>query len=1067
MGTQVDRLPVQGLAIPSRLISPETLRPLDADTPASVFQQAEPAAGAAAPVDADSRLQLDLTGGQDAEIEVMVVRAGLPGVNGLGVVYRFTSEAADDTVGDGEAWRWRGEPAQLNDAAGLVRNAGSDDFEYFDLVTSAVSHDLLALYVDAGNDVVCCRWDSGAAEWGAPVDVSVTVIGSTSGVGANQNVAGVALPDGSVLAFAVNAEGLAAYRSQDYGATWEPWSQNAADPGSSSTMRAAYHRGDIALLLETGAGDLSQYVSTDMGATFSAVEAEQAGVLESGTRIRTAFDLVSVGSSLVVAYLRSDGYPCVRLLAAAGEPWSTATEIIIESAARASITIEADETGALYVAAADHTNADIHVYVSLNGGLTWTSTGPGVNYPAGSSDPILPGNLGCAWYRGRFVLGYQWIEDVGGGGEDFQGSVMTAWSAGWSNLHPGTGSPPSRVTPEVWSQPLASVALPDGLGLTAVGATAATIATPGVLQWVVAASDGAYSKAGTAGEGQQFLGVFRVTAGTPSVASLTHGILIRVANGTSERFLEVRIGASSIVLVDRVGATTLATITVDTSDWIALYAAVNQTGTAFVAYRAAGSSRWTPALGLDSASVVLTENTSGPASTPQTSFGWINAGTGTVQWRCYQFNATSGLLRMGLQPLAGGIQFSAQRQPSGLLSARGAALPDVGSTTRAALLSARRGPGRRGERVTISPVYTYGVDNFFPRLAESPDRVWRSTDKTACSFVFDLGEYDGKLGPDWIRVLGLFRTNFRKAFLESSADGSSWTLRDTWDAATGFVDLDYELQGQTIRPTSGTASGARPLHRNELAGGYAIFDNTTALEIRGNSAGVWASPTGTTKWAEVEVIGDVSGLGATGEVVLVFPNAVSFGRFSGVQPTLVDRFWRVRITSGEITPWSYLQIGKLFLGDAVVFGKRSSRGWQREVRPNARRSISRYGTIRKRQDGPPAGRWTLGWADGEQQARHRAGLTDVDYVRAGSSGPALAMRDDVYANVVALLEETRSGEVPVLALASIPDEATTINDRSLFLYGSLEGGASFGQVEGREGYDAFGRVDPITIDEIR
>lgn len=1050
MGTQVDRLPVQGLAIPSRLVSPDTLRPFDADTPASVFQQAEPAAGAAAPVDADSRLQLDLTGGQEAEIEITVVQGGLPGLNGLGVVYRFTSEATDDAVQ--EAWRGRGEPVAFTDAVGLA-----DAVDHHDLVVTAGSHALLLVYIRLGQ-LVCRPWEGD--DWGSVETVAVADVGGVVTIDDLDAGCATAMPDESILAIGRStANDLRSWRSTDDGDSWEEVSHRAGTySGTAPALRCCFYRGDV-LLLGTHSTTLRQFASADLGATFS--EIYSGAVVYGGAIAAAKADCAVCPCGIVVAYTKvSTGYLYVRILGAAGQPFDTADEIEVNaSSAHNSVTVEVSENGAIYVYAA--VAETVVVYVSFDFGATWSGANSELlDLGSGGSALYHPTNLAAAWYRGRLALAHQVYSDPLGS-PALVGQPCVVFSGGWSNLAPSVSSAMNAAS---WTRSQWVCGALTGLGWTAGGATAATTTVGRFVQWNVSASDGFLSVTAGTEPAVAFQATCKVVSGTPSVATLTHGAALRKANGTYEFILEVRIGATSIVAYDRNGAATLGTLDIDCTEWVQIYAFIDDSDRATVYARLATSSRWLRVCAVED----LTDNAATPAAAGAFSFGVVNASTCVVQWRAVARDEAE-LYRCGLTtivPPDSNHTFGPLDQGA-LLSARGAALPDVGSTTRAALLSARRGPGRRSERVTISPVYTYGVGNFFPRLAESPDRVWRSTDKTACSFVFDLGEYDGKLGPDWIRVLGLFRANFRKAFLESSADGSSWTLRDTWDAATGFVDLDYELQGQTIRPTSGTASGARPLHRNELAGGYAIFDNTTALEIRGNSAGVWASPTGTTKWAEVEVIGDVSGLGATGEVVLVFPNAVSFGRFSGVRPTLVDRFWRVRIATAEITPWSYLQIGKLFLGDAVVFGKRSSRGWQREVRPNARRSISRYGTIRKRQDGPPAGRWTLGWADGEQQARHRAGLADVDYVRAGSSGPALAMRDDVYASVVALLEETRSGEVPVLALASIPDEATTINDRSLFLYGSLEGGASFGQVDGREGYDAFGRVDPITIDEIR
>lgn len=1055
MGTQVDRLPVQGIAIPSDLISLDTLRPTDAATPASTYTQAGGAAGDARNDDVTSRLELGLTGGQDAEIEVKVVRAGLPGVDGLGIAYRFTSEATADTVE--EAWRGLGEPVCLADQYGIGQAAWS-----YDVVSTAGSHDLLHFYVVHGTPggVGCRKWTG--VDWGAVITVGT---GGATPIQPDPSdcdaCTAVAMPDGSVLAIARRTStALSCWTSTDSGATWEEWSYFAGTMGGSEpVLRSCYYRGDVLLLSADGA-TLRQYVSVDLGAQFNQVYT--GAVLYTSAVSNGAASCAAAPWGIVVAYLQvTTGAVFVRVLGSAGQPFDTATAVEVDATAIFnSVAVVVDGRGVVYVYAA--TEYLVRVFRSLDRGSTWTVLQANlVRFPSASSSLYWPTNLAACLWRGRAVVPFQVYEDPAGSPVLIE-EPSCAFSGGWANLVPTI--PVASLLPTSWLVGQTIVGSPSTMGWTAGGTDAAVVAPGRYAYWNVIAATGFFSVSA----GTEPAVVFQASClvdGTPSVATLTHGATLRKSNGVYEYILEVRIGADSIVAYDRNGSVSLGALAIDCTDWVSFYAAIDSNNKAIVYAKAASSSRWLRVCAI----ATLTNNAATPAAAGLVAFGIANAATVVAYWRCLARDVAEKY-RCGLTTVvpATSAALFAPMDVGGQIGAAGSPLPDVGSSTRTALISARRGPGRRGERVVISPVHDYALANVFPRLGESPDRVWRATDKAAFSLVFDLGDEGGKLGHDWLRVLGMLRTNFRKAYLDSSVDGTTWTNRDIWDASTGFsTDLEYELQGQTIRPTTGSAAGARPLHRNELVGGFVVLDNTHAFEIAGNSAGVWNAPSGTTKWAEIQLVGDLTLAASTGAVVIVWPNAVHVGRFAGVSPTVVDRFWRVRTEANEATPWSYYQIGSLFLGTPVVFGKRSSRAWQREARPNVSTSTSRYGTIRKRQDGPPAGRWTLGWADGEQQRFHRAGLTGVDYVRAGSSGPALAMRDDVYESVRALLEETRSGEVPVLALAAIPSTDQTITDRTLFLYGSLDGGPSFGQVEGREGYDAFGRVDPITIDEIR
>ncbi|MEO0606354.1 MAG: hypothetical protein AAF211_33305, partial [Myxococcota bacterium] len=214
----------------------------------------------------------------------------------------------------------------------------------------------------------------------------------------------------------------------------------------------------------------------------------------------------------------------------------------------------------------------------------------------------------------------------------------------------------------------------------------------------------------------------------------------------------------------------------------------------------------------------------------------------------------------------------------------------------------------------------------------------------------------------------------------------------------------------------------------------------------------------------------------TGTVDLVWPSAVLWNRAINGNPALTDLLVpgfaqkvRLRIPAGQPTVEGVYQIGALVLGSTLVLGKRSSRGWVQAMEPNVARSVSRAGTIRKRQLGPNRRRWTWNWADGVAQKYGRdAGAPD--YLQLGPdavSGAALAIRDDVWTNLWGLLDELEGGAVPVVAAADLPLDGDGLQtDRTLFVYATLDSAIQFTQVQGNEGTGEFGRVEPLRLTEL-
>ena len=61
------------------------------------------------------------------------------------------------------------------------------------------------------------------------------------------------------------------------------------------------------------------------------------------------------------------------------------------------------------------------------------------------------------------------------------------------------------------------------------------------------------------------------------------------------------------------------------------------------------------------------------------------------------------------------------------------------------------------------------------------------------------------------------------------------------------------------------------------------------------------------------------------------------------------------------------------------------------------------------------------------------------------------------------MDETNSGEIPVVYIAKLPADDVTLTDRTLFGFGSLDGSVRFDHVLGDEGVNEFGRVAGVKI----
>lgn len=1066
----------------------DNLTPQGSVVTSSSFSQLGARPGQASTTDVNAKLEPQISGGQSVGVEVEVVRAGLPERGALGLVWRLDSDITDD------AWRGRPPPNFLNGWVGAVWS-DAEEYNFFDLVVIPTTQELILLYVHSGPGVVnekghAKQFDFALAEpaWGPEIDVTEDPNSVLAGQATYDSVCGVALPNDRVVSYWQKNRTVVAYFSDDAGATWDTYALPALDvvTGAVDRMRAVFYRGDVALF--TGIDDagegaayqtIRQFGSNSLGTKFIEVsECDDCGTSVSAVAIPG-------NGGIAVAYSNfADDFPAVRILSSCFDPINEATEIVLESLAVEDMIVTVDGTGTLWVTAritgGDANN--VWVWFSIDGGASWdrikpeASDGFGLHVTHDTNTRIR--NFAGTWCRGWQVMAHQWAANPGNEGD----SIGTMWSSGWSSLTTGGEDLDSMFLRRIaWaadsgSPAIGSTGIPIELPNDTIwnnSGTLGTLEAPGELEFAVVALNGHVLLNPASPAGGDDLGFFfegKITAGTGSSTSLAAGFEMEVGDGVENYQVEFRFDAanSRIRVFDIHGASTIIDIAIDVSEFVQLAVGIDgSNGEIRFVYRRSFMTHWIDA------TPGLTLLTDGGAlgSVNIIRFGSI-AAPSTVTMRCRQWHHfdlefTKPQTTAGLEI---GLQAGARIQAGGSVNTLPIAVPEIGTATASAFIAAERGPGRDQDNFTIDPFFDFGIDRIFPTVSPSPSDPWRSdNDLTEQIIAWDFGE-STRLGQVWLLFAGLFGVNFKRAIIEGG-DGVTWSTLALYNGATGFEGLTYELTGDTMRPTVGTADAARFLDRNALRGGFVVLDpggTPKPRKILRNSAGGWTDPTiNTTLLPEIRLDGLDGSEPTSGTCDIVFPSGVTFHAYPSTPPPPAQyfRYWRLRIPVQDV-PDPYFQIGNFVLGSVTVFGKQNSRGWSQTMDPNVSRRTSRFGTIRKRTNGPPARRWSMGWADGVFLGRLRAAGVDQPYLAVEPGGAAVAAVDDVWTLLWGLLEETGGGTEAIVALNTIPGGDTTITDRLRFLFGTWDSGVQFNQVVGDEDVNEFGRIDPIRVSEL-
>lgn len=1047
---------VQGLILLAQDWRPEFLTPVGIAPESSTYTQTGPRPGQVDPQQSNTRLVLEASGEQATEIDLEVQRPGLPGTSydAVSVGYRLPTETTE-----AEYRLHRGAP-WLN---GWIAAEWSDSITWpvFDMCVLPVSGTVILIRASDAAEVARARvYDYATHTWGAAIEIPDSSFSQVSAIWAAVTV--VALPDDSAIAIVIEptTRDIFTYRSDDRGVTWLPHQTPTGAVGPNTTDRAqsAYSRNAILLIeQDTGVADtIRQHASPTLGLSFELVE--------DAASIGDHIQLQALPSGgFILAYIDSADLPAVRLLGTAYTKISDAAEIAVDvSRTIADIGLVVEDNGVAWIFGRRIAGGDgeaTQIWRSGDGGNSWVLLGDDLvcaySSGAGVGAPFIT-NFACTASRGDVILAHNWNAQIGN--ED--GSIGTCFFGGWSSVMAGsTAGVLSATNPQIVAfgdfdsdsgRCGIPIELPSDQGWGAPGAGAVALVPPGEVEWDTTANTRYAETNGfgtSAGVSQvvQFEG--KITVGTGSSTTTEVGVEIVTGDGVTSRFLAVRFDDANnrVRFVDVGGAVTLFDVVHDfgVTGFFEFVALVQNSTVCQIAYRTTRTSGWVHRI------EALTDD---GAATNQIRVGNIASGTNTSRWRQFHIGARNSTITTGF-----GYRFNGPQsvQPIGIRN--------TGTTLGPTRLAATRGPGLTLDTFNCAPVFDFGIDKIFPTTAPSPGSPWRSADKAEQIIVMDQGE-QGMLGPVWGASLFMADCNFRTAFLESSDTGAGWDARGTWDGAAGFVALEYERNGEWLRPDTAGAgvTPGRLLQRNEItaAGGYALLDGTHPVTVVQDGAGRWDS----TPWAgmkpnlRVELVG---GEGTDGTVDLVIPRGVLLYTFPGAVPTEFPRFWRIRIPANQVTPDSFYQIGTALLGSINIYGKRTSSGWSHERTPNVTRSRSRRGTIRQREEGPLPRQWTIGWSDGVALGKVRS--EDPNFVTGGAAQPRGVARDVAWL-LHGLFEELRSGEIPCVAVQE-GSGATMLTDRTLYMYGLLSSGLQSVVVSGVDGTNEFERIETVTLDE--
>lgn len=1023
MGSRVTTWALEAIGIADERFKIEDIAANTAAALTSDYTEASPQPGQAVARDTRSSAVPMVHGAQSADLELVALRGGMPGVAEIG--YRAAGAADTAVVGwqtPGQLVRW--ETAQATTTASIVSWASA---------VLPSGHVVLFWNDDTAGAIKCATWTPSTQTLGAAVTVaSLGTTGNAPGVSA------IGLPSGRVICWASGDRKGWSWYSDDLGATWAVYAvrqdeRAASKAGPPQVSGACYSAGQICMVqCQSGATDVFQMASSDLCQSIDYVYT-LAGA-------DNPWCVALPDGSILVGYRKtSDSKVYCRRIGAAYGSLGDVEEVKILDSAIDECRGVMQEDGSVW--AYIRAGAVIYPMLSTNRGLTWVAA-QGVTTTDSSTYPRL---RSAQWSCGQAVM----VGDAAAtpGTQDLSAWV-SVWGQ-WTNATIGAYdltaqveytdlSPVLRGTIGFDLAYFGGLDLPQNVGWarTSSGTSSQQLVGSGTVIQTGAGTD-YYDIAQTAAQSLHCRWQVYVTTGGSTTTS-DCVMRMRASTGASVDYrLDVRMSTTAFRLYDiNAGTPLAAAVSFDMVNGFEGMAEIDPvTGYCQMFYRAIGGGLWTSA-----GSYTLTSAT---LSTAAVTFGHVNSATCSSAWKMVlasTFSGSTQRYRLGIDG-------------SGLpLAAIPMATHDYGATLQRMALSLASGPARPREVWDVEARPLYPIEGLDLRLTGTPRRRWRSTDEDDVYIVWDLGSAQ-QLGTV---ALAFPVFNGNGVDLQSST-GGGWTTRIAASATVGS-SATWTATGSLL--TLGGAISGRYVQRGELVGGTVLF--TTSGEVRRITAntGGYLGATGAGDLIARLTVEGLTGA-ETGTAVVRAPRLMEIR-----DVTTSARYWRLRMTKGVLvaaTHEGYWEaVGGVFR--CVPMAGPAWGSVVHEVAPQVDRVTDRQGGTYQRRRGNSVRSWTSHWQDGRWAGQHRdeSSSNGSDYVSLATSGEANALNDIAFA-LAGLVDV--GAELPWISVHNATQGLDT-TDRSRWIVGYLDGTVSMGIAMGDEGSDAeLVRVEAITITE--
>lgn len=1112
---------LQGFLIPSAQFSATNLVAKDDSTTPSTYTQAGNRTGVPkAASDSGMVLQGSGTQDEDGHIEIVCQRAGLPGLERGGFVWR--DEAAGDTTSEFYGWD---SPALSTGFVPLDWTTANRDGS---VLPDAIRLDNGSIGVVHGqntstNTIQFSTYSPASSAWTSSNERPDTISHTVDVVSLVQLPKASGDANGRILCFygAASGDQIDVMRSDDLMVSWTVAGRRILSTPvgatSMSQMRVRYSNGQMLMIIawdNSGTETHAQYVSTDLGASFQQIEADFQATASEESNHPAIVPLF--GSGFLVATHKSTATAEYRLrkIGSAADKLSSADGSDVPSGnGQQTLTpgnaLFRAEDGAIYHAFFQSSPMQLRMRRTQDEGISWTPFANVVDYNGGWIDG---GGTNPDTYLHTFAA-----EEVGGrvflihrhanplSAPSYAGSAIAALELGG---HSRNTAPAHKDSPTFTDSQLITWGRDDGIsGVTSTGlqgnqwvpiSTPSTIATSpsgtGTPMWVkggagtgaitvdaelsIDTSSATYTLTRTSATSASVSGItsdpvlmfaefaLEIDSGDGDSTTEEISVHLRLTDGeagahTSTFFYEVTARLSSAgyrIYDEQAGPAQVGSAqTVDLTSRKHIRVALDSSGNVRTWHCSDEHNRkWVE--GASGSGLTAATNAQ---TDSRVQWGHRATTTATSRWSLIGFNFW-GERAAAMSP---GSIAKAWTNPDDL---HGRSFPtEPALVAKGARVRAIDGPAYLGDTWDVVARYDHPVSFAFQDVDPSPRRLWRSTsDNSAIDLVVNLDATSGKsrtLGES----IGIFvrGANF-PAFTLSRWNGSAWVTVGT---ATGKIGpLAWRRNGEFVELDTGTTATISQFVRwGDFDGGTMRLDGSPDVyrKVERHTSGAWSSGTASRpvfQLADTKASDPTAGtegeLWTTDYGVVVHDH----GNGSG------SNIYRIQIPASETAADYYT--GKFIVGGVHPFGWPHDRNWSMREEHDVD-LVTRPGGMRTAtKRGPPRRALEVTWVQTSiDETLIRKTLTASalpDYV-AANANPS-ATRHSTISDVMGTLRMQSGPKDPVIFIRQIaPGQASQqYTTKDLWIHGRVETtDPQMDNVVGREATNPLGKLNTILIVE--